>query len=137
MALPQRIPEAAGRTADRRQRQLPFGAPNVFVLVVIDGNDVAAVHRITRAETILGRGDEVQFTLDDEQVSKEHCRIRVEGSVCTIIDPGSRNGTSVNGRRLPRGVAHRLRHLDEIDIGDHRLFLLAGRFRDRPKSLSG
>ncbi len=134
MSLPQRIPEGAGETADRQQRQLPFGAPHVFVLVVIDGNDVSAAHRITRSEIVLGRGETADFILDDEQVSKEHCKIRVEGSVCTIIDPGSRNGTGVNGRRLPKGVAQRLRHLDEIRIGDHRLFLLAGRFRDRPKN---
>ncbi len=134
MSLPQRIPEGAGETADRQRRLLPFGAPHVFVLVVIDGNDVSAAHRITRSEIVLGRGETADFVLDDEQVSKEHCRIRVDGSVCTIIDPGSRNGTGVNGRRLPKGVAQRLRHLDEIRIGDHRLFLLAGRFRDRPKS---
>lgn len=134
MTLPQRIPEGAGETADRQQRQPPFGAPHVFVLVVVDGNDISAVHRVTRPETILGRGETATFVLEDEQISKEHCRIRVEGSVCTIVDSGSRNGTSVNGRRLPKGVAQRLRHLDEIAIGDHRLFLLAGRFRDRPKN---
>jgi pSer/pThr/pTyr-binding forkhead associated (FHA) protein len=135
MTLPQRIPEGAGETADRQQRQLPFGAPHVFVLVVVDGNDIAAVHRVTRPETILGRGETATFVLEDEQISKEHCKIRVDGSVCTIIDTGSRNGTKVNGRRLPKGVAQRLRHLDEIAIGDHRLFLLAGRFRERPKNV--
>jgi pSer/pThr/pTyr-binding forkhead associated (FHA) protein len=134
MSLPERLPEGAGETADRRQRPMPFGAPHVFVLVVIDGNDVSAVHRIGRPEIVLGRGETADFVLEGEQVSKEHCRIRVEGSVCSIIDAGSRNGTGVNGRRLPKGVAHRLRHLDEIEIGDHRLLLLAGRFRDRPRS---
>jgi len=134
MSLPQELPEGAAETADRQQRQLPFGAPHVFVLVVIDGEDVSAVHRVSRPEVVLGRSEPADFILVDEQISKEHCRIRVEGPVCTIIDSGSRNGTTVNGRRLPKGVAARLRHLDEIAIGEHRLFLLAGRFRDRPKS---
>lgn len=136
MSQTQRIPEGAGETADRRQRPQPFGAPHVFVLVVVDGNDVSAIHRIGRPETVLGRGETAGFVLEDDKISKEHCRIRVEGPVCTIVDPGSRNGTSVNGRRLPKGVAQRLRHLDEIAIGDHRLFLLAGRFRERPKNES-
>ena len=45
-----------------------------------------------------------------------------------------RNGTTVNGRRLNAEVAQRLRHLDEVEIGKHRFFLLAGRYRDTPKN---
>ena len=117
------------RTLDRRTRPEPFGAPHVFVLVVIAGDDPAVVHRIVAADTIVGRGDEAQFSIEDEQVSKKHCRIRVEGSVCTLYDLGSRNGTTVNGRRLTANGAQRLRHLDEIEVGSSRLLLLAGRFR--------
>jgi predicted component of type VI protein secretion system len=121
-------------TVDRRQRPEPFGAPHVFLLVVIDGDDPAATHRIVRMDTVLGRGDEAHFSIEDEQVSKTHCRIRVEGSVCTIFDLGSRNGTTLNGRRLPPNVGQRLRHLDEIEIGNHRLLLLAGRYRQERRS---
>ena len=125
---------AAFRTEDRSPRQASFGAPHVFVLAVIDGENAAGVHRIVRPETIVGRGDEAHFVIEDEKISKVHCKLRVEGSVCTIIDLGSRNGTCVNGRRLVRDVAQRLRNLDEIEIGSHRLFVLSGRFRDQPKN---
>jgi pSer/pThr/pTyr-binding forkhead associated (FHA) protein len=118
----------------RARRQSPFGAPHVFVLVVIGGQDTTAVHRIVRPETLIGRAEGAHFILDDGQVSKAHCKIRVEGPVCTLVDLGSRNGTSVNGRRLMKDVAQRLRHLDEIEIGKYRLFLLTGRFRDKPKN---
>lgn len=121
-------------TVDERGRPAPFGAPHVFVLVMVEGDDVTVVHRIVRPETILGRGEEAHLVIDDELVSKVHCRIRVDGPLCTIVDPGSRNGTSVNGRRLPRDVAQRLRNLDEIEVGSHRLMLLAGRFRGTPKN---
>ena len=127
--------EDVSRTVDQAKRPAPFGAPNVFVLVVVDGDDPAGVHRILRTETVVGRGDEVHLSIEDEQVSKVHCRIRVEGSVCTIVDPGSRNGTSLNGRRLQKDVAQRLRHLDEIQIGGHKFLLLAGRFRGTPKAV--
>jgi pSer/pThr/pTyr-binding forkhead associated (FHA) protein len=123
-------------TVDHQARPAPFGAPNVFVLVVIQGEDPAMVHRIVRPETVLGRGEEVHFAIDDEKVSKAHCSIRVEGPVCTIVDLGSRNGTSVNGRRLAPQVAQRLRHLDEIEVGGHRLLLLSGRFRGTPKNVT-
>jgi len=121
-------------TADERGRPAPFGAPHVFVLVMVEGDDASAVHRIVRSETILGRGEEAHLAIEDELVSKVHCRIRVDGPVCMIVDPGSRNGTSVNGRRLPRDVAQRVRNLDEIEVGSHRLMLLAGRFRGTPKN---
>ena len=118
----------------KARRQQPFGAPYVFVLAVIGGKDTARSHRIVRTETTLGRDREADFVIDDEQISKMHCRFRVEGAVCTIVDLGSRNGTSVNGRRLNPEVAQRLRHLDEVEIGKHRFFLLAGRYRDNPKN---
>ena len=125
--------EELASTADGMRRPAPFGAPYVFVLVVIDGDDPSAVHRISRTETVVGRGEENHLPIPDEEVSKVHCRIRAEGAVCTIVDPGSRNGTSVNGRRLAPNVAQRLRNLDEIEIGSHRLLFLSGRSRARLK----
>lgn len=121
-------------TVDRRTRPEPFGAPHVFLLLVIDGEDPAATHRIVKADTVVGRGEEADFSLEDEQVSKTHFRIRVDGSVCTIFDLGSRNGTSVNGRRLSANAGQRLRHLDEIEVGNYRLLVLAGRFRQAAKN---
>ena len=121
-------------TIDPRQRPAPFGAPHVAVLVVVEGDDPAGSYRMVRTETTIGRGEEADLSFDDEQISKKHCKIRVEGPVCTVVDLGSRNGTSVNGRKLPPGTAQRVRHLDEIEIGSHKLMLLAGRFRGTPKN---
>lgn len=122
--------EASG-TANSTPHVAPFGAPYVFVLAVIDGNDAARVHRIGCPETTLGRSEECDFMIDDEKVSRVHCKIRVDGPMCTIVDAESRNGTTVNGSRLAPNVARRLRNLDEVQIGGHRLFLLSGRFRER------
>ena len=117
-----------GKTAERSVRASPFGAPHVFVLVVVDGRDLTAVHRITRNNTVLGRGEESHLSIDDDVVSSQHCAIRVDGPVCTVQDLKSLNGTIVNGRRLRAGVAQRIRHLDQIQIGETCLFLLSGRF---------
>lgn len=120
-------------TADGRRRAVPFGAPHIFVLAIVDGDDPTAVHRLTRPETVIGRGEEAHIAIEDEKVSRAHCRIKVEGSVCTLFDSGSRNGTSVNGRKLTPNTGQRLRHLDELEIGSHRYVLLTGRFRETPK----
>jgi pSer/pThr/pTyr-binding forkhead associated (FHA) protein len=137
MGHAQRAEDYGATTENRTKREAPFGAPYVFTLLVIDGDDPNGVHRLARTETIIGRGEESHFTIQDDQISKAHCRLRVEGPVCTIVDTGSRNGTSVNGRRLAANVAQRLKSLDEIEVGSHRLLFLSGRFRPQTKRTLG
>jgi pSer/pThr/pTyr-binding forkhead associated (FHA) protein len=117
------------KTAERERRRPPFGAPYVWVFAVIDGDQPNAVHRLAQYETLIGRGDGVQIELNDDQVSKRHCLVRVEGPVCTILELGSLNGTQVNGRKMRDETALRLRHLDEIQIGATRLIVLHGAFK--------
>ena len=104
---------------------------------MIDGDDPNGVHRLARTETIIGRGEESHLTIQDDQISKAHCKLGVEGPVCTIVDTGSRNGTAVNARRLAPNVAQRLRSLDEIEVGSHRFLFLSGRFRPQQKGSKG
>jgi pSer/pThr/pTyr-binding forkhead associated (FHA) protein len=128
--MPAKVAESSdSKTAEREEYRPPFGAPYVWILAVIDGQQANAVHRIAQYETVIGRGEDVQFDLNDEQVSKRHCSIRVEGPVCTIQELGSLNGTRVNGRKMRDDTALRLRHLDEIQIGSTRLFLLHGAYK--------
>jgi pSer/pThr/pTyr-binding forkhead associated (FHA) protein len=128
--MPARTPETAdSRTAEREEYRPPYGAPYVWVLVVIDGDQANGLHRLAQYETLIGRGDGAQIDLDDEQVSKRHCLLRVEGPVCTIQELGSLNGTHVNGRKLRDETALRLRHLDEIQVGATRMFLLHGAYK--------
>ena len=117
-----------GETAEQTPPKLPFGAPHVFVLAVIGGTDKTAVLRLTQSKTVIGRGGDAQISLEDEEVSKRHCLMRVEGSVCTLVDLGSLNGTTLNGRVL-KGVSRRVKHMDEIQIGGTRMLFLSGRFR--------
>jgi pSer/pThr/pTyr-binding forkhead associated (FHA) protein len=57
--------------------------------------------------------------------------IRVEGSVCTLVELGSLNGTWLNARKVPADTAQRLRHLDVIQLGSTRVMLLSGRYTER------
>lgn len=116
-------------TAEREEYRPPFGAPYVWVLVAIDGDQLNVVHRLAQYETVIGRGDGVQIDLNDEQVSKRHCLLRVEGPVCTVQELGSLNGTRINGRKMRDDTTIRLRHLDEIQIGGTRLFVLHGAYK--------
>ena len=117
---------ATRETGERHRPTTPFGAPWLFVLCVIEGDGPQA-YRIDRTDLILGRGRGADLRIDDELISKRHCRLRTEGGVCTLQDLGSRNGTLLNHRLLESGVSRRLRHLDEIQLGETRLILLCGK----------
>ena len=106
----------------------PFGAPFVLALAVISGPDRHALHRIVKPETTVGRDEEADFTIGDTQISGEHCKIRVNGSLFSLIDLGSTNGTQVNQNLVSEGTPVRLKNFDEIQIGITRLLFIANRY---------
>ena len=66
---------------------------------------------------VIGRGGSVDVVLDwDDRVSRIHARLEPVGGDWTIEDDGlSRNGTFVNGERVPGH--RRLRDRDVVQIG--------------------
>jgi len=123
--------ETDSRTAEREVRRPPFAAPHVFTLAVVDGGGHDRIWRIVRPETVIGRGEHADIDIGDQEASKQHCMIRVNGPVVTVVDMKSLNGTLLNERPLRENVAHRLRHLDEIRIGGTLLLFMSGRFKGR------
>lgn len=79
-----------------------------------------AVPADRKAGLVLGRGETAGVRIDDETVSREHCRVSVEadGSV-HLTDLGSTNGTIVNGRRVEACV---LSEGDKIQVGTSSVF---------------
>ena len=116
-------------TIERQAIPEAFGLPHVFTFAVIEGLDVDLVFRVTRAETTLGRGDEADYKINDPESSKKHLSISVIGSVLSVVDLRSKNGTLLNDRALSPGVRQRLKNLDEIQIGATRLLFMTARCR--------
>jgi predicted component of type VI protein secretion system len=73
------------------------------------------IHRITAAETLIGRGDECKLRIEHAKVSRVHAQLRLSGDELELSDLGSMNGTRVNGQRLlgPR----RLKSGDVVKLG--------------------
>ena len=124
---------AASPTAERVNPNPAFGAPHVFILALVNGDEPMRVHRLIQANTMLGRDEAADFMINDDEVSARHVMIRVDGPVCMLTELGSSNGTLVNGRQVREGVGQRLRHLDEIQVGETRILILQGRVREQPK----
>ena len=66
---------------------------------------------------LVGRAPHADLRLDDPSVSREHVGIHRGTSTWTVTDKGSRNGTVLNGTRLPMYVDCPLRHGDRLEVG--------------------
>lgn len=106
-----------------RTGNLPLGSRFLPVLVPLDQDRGTEWFLITQQETLIGRGQDVDFMLRDEAVSRVHAKI-VHDNIdhpdvppeCHIEDGKSRNGTYLNGRRI-KGK-DRLTSGDQIFLGN-------------------
>lgn len=73
---------------------------------------------------ILGRGEDVDLRLDANEVSGRHAELRWERGSLTVIDLGSTNGTTVNGKSISAPTA--LADGDIVGFGPRRLVVEIG-----------
>jgi hypothetical protein len=71
-------------------------------------------HEVTKPTVVLGRSREADVRVADLNVSRRHAELRQEGTAYWIVDLGSTNGLSVNGKQVER---KRLRDGDRITLG--------------------
>jgi FhaA, N-terminal domain/FHA domain len=88
-------------------------APQV---VTLDAN--GKQHSIDKLSTMIGRSKDCDITLADPNVSRRHAEVRQEGTAYWILDLGSTNGLTVNGRRQQRA---KLANEDRITLGSTEL----------------
>lgn len=70
-------------------------------LVTISGLDVTEIP-ITEAEFTIGRDPSCNYIIDQPFVSPRHCMISLRKKTFFIRDLGAKNGTFINGERLPK-----------------------------------
>ena len=96
--------------------------PATARLLVTTGPHKGAEFRIGEPLTTLGRAATNAIVIPDISISREHLAVEKKGDAFVLVDRQSGNGTRVNGRWRAR---RRLRHGDEIEIGDTTLCFLA------------
>jgi len=69
---------------------------------------------VDREAAVIGRGSDAHIRIEDAGVSRRHAEVRREGDEVFLVDLGSTNGTSVNGRAIER---IRLSPGDRISMG--------------------
>lgn len=69
---------------------------------------------VERESAVVGRGSDAHIRIEDAGVSRRHAEVRREGDEVFLVDLGSTNGTTVNGRAVER---IRLTPGDRISMG--------------------
>ena len=91
--------------------------PESWVFPLVKRSGTAAKSMIVT----LGRAENCDVVIAAPGISKSHCYISTaifQDSRYLLIDPGSTNGTQLNGRRLDPGHKAALSSGDRISIGD-------------------
>ncbi len=83
-------------------------------LIVLAGSAMGEMFKISRKQTIIGRGQSAHVRMMDDGISREHCEIQIEGDSMILHDLGSTNGTFCRGLRVDK---HVLEDGDKILVG--------------------
>ena len=83
-------------------------------LVVIYGLDLGKKYNLDRPSLIIGRSSKADIQIDQESVSRNHCKILNTGKTILLRDLGSTNGTYINDELVDEYV---LRDGDFIKVG--------------------
>lgn len=98
----------------QEQVNRPAGGRDRAYLIVLAGGNVGDMFKIGKAEIVIGRGQQADFQVLDDGVSRRHAVVSCDGGDMYVEDQGSRNGTFVNGAPITR---HRLSDGDKIQVG--------------------
>ncbi len=89
-------------------------------LAVIAGPDAGKMYVIEKPRVVIGR-DEVDFALDDPEISRQHAAIEVIGDEVVLLDLGSTNGTLVDEAAISEAP---LENQGEFTIGGSTIMLI-------------
>lgn len=93
-------------------------------LIVIYGHEMGRRVQVGTEPLTIGRSPNCEIPVDQESVSRKHCRIEFEDGEFVVCDLGSTNGTYLNDELVePRG---RLRHGDQLKVGRTILKFIVG-----------
>ena len=113
---PAKAPVATPRPV--RTPKLP--ADRKISLAVIAGPDAGKMFVLEKPRAVIGR-EEVDFALDDPEISRQHAAIEVSGEEITLVDLGSTNGTLVGDALVTEAP---LENQGEFTIGGSTLMLI-------------
>jgi len=89
-----------GTKTSLRAARTDYAAPRVQLrpfLLVLAGPHAGQTYRLEHAETLIGRWHGAGLKFDDDNLSRKHAKITIQGAKLFVEDLKSANGTLVNG----------------------------------------
>lgn len=99
------------------------GEDCLVVIYTSDARQFGKRHVLANEGFSLGRGGENTFVLENDSVSRRHCRIERKNRAWVVMDLDSTNGTYVNDEQVKE---YQLRRGDQVKVGDTILKFLSG-----------
>lgn len=84
------------------------------ILVMFKADGTRRDFPVTKSRVVVGRTNTCDLRIPLTSVSRQHCEIRIEGSVVKLRDLGSSNGTYHNNTRVQEAT---LKAGDEVVVG--------------------
>jgi diguanylate cyclase (GGDEF)-like protein len=104
-------------------RPLRQGTDCLVVIYSADTRQYGKRYVLERELLSVGRGQENTVVLDNDSVSRRHCRIEKRNQAWYVVDLDSTNGTYVNDELVKE---YQLRRGDQVKIGDTIVKYLSG-----------
>jgi pSer/pThr/pTyr-binding forkhead associated (FHA) protein len=102
----------------QKTKVIGTASPQIGWLAVVSGPQLGRDFRLGQVTNIGRDASHNDIILDDDAVSAEHARIKLERKQFFLYDLASTNGTLVNGQRVHKQA---LFDKDEIAIGETKL----------------
>ncbi len=93
-------------------------------LIVMAGRDIGKTYPIEGHTVYIGRHEDCEIHIDDEEISRRHAKVTLKGFDLYIMDLGSTNGTLLNGEKLEPNVEKPLSNGDKIQLGSNTVLKL-------------
>ncbi len=116
-------PSATAAISSKTAANLGLARSGAELVVLSESGDPKDRISITRSPVGIGRLSTNDVVLSDPNVSRRHAELRREGDRWVIVDLGSTNGTTVNGKLAKE---HALRDGDRISFGTSELLFKLG-----------
>ena len=97
-----------------------FPTPSEYKLIVRSDKEKSVEYTIADSGLVIGRLKKNDVSLADKSVSRQHAKIWCEEDRVYIEDLGSRNGTSVDGKKITKTL---VKEGQEIEICSYRLYV--------------
>ena len=94
----------------------PLAREQTPALLVVSGPQIGRSFPIDKEEFMIGRVDSCDLTVEDDLVSRHHCKFIISKEGTLLADLASTNGTLLNGHRMDRAF---LKEGDQIQVGSN------------------